>query len=95
MKNKTDFKWVFIVTILAFIISIIMTLFSKLTLENVSLIIAVLITIILSTVISTLLVTFIGLFSFIIEDANPFYWLYSKLILILGTIFFTLSKPFN
>lgn len=44
MKNKTDFKWVFIVTILAFIISIIMTLFSTITLENVSLVIAILIT---------------------------------------------------
>ena len=44
MKNKTDFKWVFIVTILAFIISIVMTLFSTLILENVSLFIAILIT---------------------------------------------------
>ena len=50
-------------------------------------IIAVLITIILSTVISTLLVTFIGLFSFIIEDSGPLYWLYSKLILVVGTLF--------
>ena len=38
-------------------------------------------------IISTLLITFIGLFSFIIEDSNPFYWVYSKLILVLGTIF--------
>ena len=44
MKNKTDFKWVLIVTILAFIISIIMTLFATLTLENVSLLVAILIT---------------------------------------------------
>ena len=42
--KKTDLKWVFIVTILAFVISIIMTLFATLTLEKVSLIIAVLIT---------------------------------------------------
>lgn len=42
---------------------------------------------ILATVISTLFITFIGLFSFIIEDANPFYWMYSKFILVLGTIF--------
>ena len=41
----------------------------------------------MAIVINTLLVTFIGLFSFIIEDANPFYWLYSKLILVLGTTF--------
>lgn len=44
MKNKTDFKWVFIVTILAFVISIIMTLFSTVMLENVSLLVAILIT---------------------------------------------------
>lgn len=41
----------------------------------------------LAVVISTLFVTFIGLFSFIIEDANPFFWLYSKIILVLGTLF--------
>ena len=39
------------------------------------------------TVINTMLVIFIGLFSFVIEDANPFWWVYSKLILVLGTIF--------
>ena len=44
MKNKTDFKWAFIVTILAFIISVAMTLFSTIALENVSLLIAILIT---------------------------------------------------
>ena len=44
MKNKTDFKWVFIVTILAFIISILMTLFSTIALESVGLLIAILIT---------------------------------------------------
>lgn len=44
MKDKTDFKWVFIVTILAFVISIIMTLFSTMMLENVSLLVAILIT---------------------------------------------------
>lgn len=50
-------------------------------------ILAIIITFILATTISTLIITFIGLFSFIIEDSNPFYWLYSKLILIVGTIF--------
>ena len=49
--------------------------------------IMVLITAILATVISTLLIIFIVLISFFIEDANPFYWLYSKVILVLGTIF--------
>ena len=44
MKNKTDFKWVFIVTILAFVISILMTLFATITLQNVGLLVAILIT---------------------------------------------------
>ena len=50
-------------------------------------IIPILITGILAVTINTLLVTFIGLLSFFIEDANPFYWLYSKLLLVLGTTF--------
>ena len=54
---------------------------------NIFSILCVLISSILATTISTLLITFIGLCSFIIEDSNPFYWLYSKVILILGTIF--------
>ena len=44
MKNKTDFKWVFVVTVLAFVISIVMTLFSTIALKNVSLLVAILIT---------------------------------------------------
>jgi len=47
----------------------------------------VLLSMILALVISILLIVFIGLFSFIIEDANPLYWLYSKFILVLGVIF--------
>ena len=50
-------------------------------------VLAVLLTGFFATIINTLLITFIGLFSFIIEDAHPFYWLYSKVILVLGTIF--------
>ena len=50
-------------------------------------IIIVLLSMLLAVVINTFSITFIGLFSFFIEDANPFYWLYSKIILILGTIF--------
>ena len=42
---------------------------------------------ILATIINTLLIVSIGLISFFVEDANPFYWLYSKVILILGTLF--------
>ena len=54
---------------------------------NIISILAVLITGFLATIISILLITSIGLFSFFIEDATPFYWVYSKFILILGTIF--------
>ena len=54
---------------------------------NIIKILAVILTGILSTVISTLFIILIGLFSFIIEDSNPFYWLYSKFILVIGTIF--------
>ena len=38
-------------------------------------------------VISSLLIILIGLFSFVIEDANPIFWIHSKIILILGTLF--------
>lgn len=48
---------------------------------------AIILTCVIATVINTLLLTFIGLFSFVIEDSTPFYWLYSKIILVLGTIF--------
>ena len=54
---------------------------------NIIKLIIIAISAILATVISTLIVTIIGLLSFKIEDANPVYWLYSKTILILGTLF--------
>lgn len=41
----------------------------------------------LAVLINVLLVTFIGLIAFIIEDSNPIYWLYSKMILVLGVLF--------
>lgn len=42
---------------------------------------------ILAVLINSLLVTFIGLISFIIEDSNPIFWLYSKMIIVLGVLF--------
>ena len=42
---------------------------------------------ILATIINTLFIISIGLISLIIEESYPFYWLYSKAILLLGTIF--------
>ena len=54
---------------------------------NIIQILLVLLTGILATIINTLLITCIGLLSFKIEDSSPIHWLYSKFILILGTIF--------
>lgn len=54
---------------------------------NILNIIIILISGILATVISILLITFIGLLSFFIEDSHPLYWLYSKVILVVGTLF--------
>ena len=58
--------------------------FPLLTIGNM---IAILISAVIAIIINVLLIIFIGLFSFIIEDSNPFYWLYSKVMLIFGTIF--------
>ena len=41
----------------------------------------------LAVIIDALCIIFISLISFYIEDAHPLYWLYSKMILILGTMF--------
>ena len=54
---------------------------------NIIQILLILLSCILATIISTLFIIFIGLFSFIVEDSSPFYWLYSKFILVLGTLF--------
>lgn len=50
-------------------------------------IVGVIVTCIFATIINILLITVIGLISFFIEDSNPFYWLYSKVILVIGTLF--------
>ena len=47
----------------------------------------VIISTILAISIETMVITLIGLLCFKIEDANPVYWIYSKLILILGVTF--------
>lgn len=54
---------------------------------NVINLLLIFITMILAFIINSLFVIIIGLFSFVIEDANPFFWLYSKCILVLGTLF--------
>ena len=47
----------------------------------------VLISMIIAIAIQSLFSILIGLLSFIIEDSNPLHWVYSKTVLILGTIF--------
>lgn len=54
---------------------------------SISAIIIVFLSGILAVLINSLIVTFIGLISFIIEDSNPIFWLYSKMILVLGVLF--------
>lgn len=50
-------------------------------------ILGILLSCLLAIMINLLLVISIGLISFFIEDANPFFWLYSKFLLVIGTIF--------
>ena len=47
----------------------------------------VIISIIFAIIIQSLFIILIGLLSFIIEDSNPVYWVYSKVILVLGVTF--------
>lgn len=47
----------------------------------------VLISCVLATIINIFLIIALSLISFFIEDATPFYWLYSKAILVIGTLF--------
>lgn len=74
-----------ITTIIGFTLGMIfLNEFPSVTLGSV---VIILIASVLAVVINTILITAIGLVSFVIEDANPLYWLYSKIILILGTMF--------
>lgn len=50
-------------------------------------ILAVLLTGFLALIISNLIIICIGLLSFKLEDSSPAYWIYSKLLLVFGTIF--------
>ena len=72
-----------------FAISIILGVAFLGALPNITLVqlVFVLISCLLANVISIFILTFIGLFSFYIEDSGPFYWVYSKLILVFSTIF--------
>lgn len=54
---------------------------------NIINIILLIVSCILAILINILFILMIGLFSFKLEDAMPFYWLYSKVIIVIGTIF--------
>ena len=54
---------------------------------NILSIIVIFLSEILATIISSLLIISIGLLSFYIEDSAPLYWVYSKIILVIGTLF--------
>lgn len=45
-----------------------------------------LLSVFLSIILNIIMATFIGLLSFYIEDSGPLYWVYSKVILVLGTV---------
>lgn len=47
----------------------------------------VLLSCLLACIISILIIISIGLLSFFIEDAHPLFWVYSKILLVIGTIF--------
>ena len=75
----------FLITILGMILGFVfLGTFPHLTILSV---LGTLLSCFLATTINILLITFLGLISFYIEDASPFYWIYSKLILVIGTIF--------
>lgn len=75
--------------IMTLIIGISMGFIFLKTIPTISLlkVVTVIISGILAIVINTILVTSIGLLSFFMEDSNPIYWVYSKMLLILGTLF--------
>ena len=54
---------------------------------TISKIIIILLSCMLGTMINLYLIVSIGLISFFIEDSSPFFWLYSKMILVIGTLF--------
>ena len=74
-----------LVTILGMILGLLFL--HSIPVQSIVQVIAVIISCFFATVINILLITSLGLISFFIEDANPFYWIYSKMILVVGTLF--------
>ncbi len=75
----------FLITIIGMLLGLLfLNEFPNLTILS---ILGILLSCLFATIINILIIVTIGLISFFIEDANPIYWLYSKLILVVGTIF--------
>ena len=80
-----NFTKSFVYLILSVILGIIFTLTFPNT--NILQLFIVAISLLLAVIISDLIIICIGLLSFRIEDSGPIYWVYSKLILLLGVLF--------
>lgn len=68
-------------------VGVVFLLVKEMPVASVENMILILFSCILAQIISILLIVIIGLFSFKIDDATPFYWLYSKFIILIGVIF--------
>ena len=74
-----------LITILGIIVgTLFLHMFPNLTIFQM---LGVLLSCILALIINCFFIIALGLVSFFIEDANPLYWVYSKFLLVLGTIF--------
>ena len=70
----------FLITIIGMLLGLLfLNEFPNLTILS---ILGILLSCLFATIINILIIVTIGLISFFIEDANPIYWLYSKLILV-------------
>ena len=80
---------VFVKSLIYIVLSIILGVLFTSTFPNIGILelIIIIVSFLLAVLISNLLIIAIGLLSFKIEDAGPIYWLYSKLILLLGVLF--------
>ncbi len=75
--------------IVQMIVGVIATYFltGNIPITNFGYMLLVLFSCIMAQAITILLMTIIGLFSFKIDDSAPFYWLYSKFMILVGVIF--------
>ncbi len=79
----------FLKSFIYLILSIVLGLIFTGSFPNINIIqlLIIAISLFLAVIISDLVIICIGLLSFKIEDSNPIYWVYSKLLLLLGVLF--------